>query len=397
MKKKNLLWALAACLVFAGLTSCSDDDDNGGGGGGGNTPYVRFLVMNEGSLGQSNSTISGILSDDSVDRDIYKTYNNRNLGAVGQSITLYDNKYYISVTNSHKIEILNASTFKLEETITHEGSAFSPHTFVVFDNNKDLAFITDNGSNNVWLLNFDEDDMFGKIDVGMTTQHATLLKNKIYFIRSSYDDVTYESTVELCYIKIEDIEEYIEDISTPNATPVVPTVHVTPYEPVFHSQLVRDKEFKLWITTEDGILRIDPDDDEINQAFYFSGFPNATISGSYNARIAVNDTYNRIYFNVKKEVGGGELKDYIYSISVGVQLESLEETLENAIVFECTDVEELYNIGLSPTTEEVPSVFVMDAGNYYSNGKVVEYSMTGEKLNTYSVGVNPYAMHYILR
>ncbi len=92
-----------------------------------------FFVLNEGSFGAGNASITFVHEDFSlVEQEIFKTVNGRPLGDTAQSIYILEEKAYIIVNGSNKIEVVNR--FTMESIATIEGSAIkNPRYMVVHD------------------------------------------------------------------------------------------------------------------------------------------------------------------------------------------------------------------------------------------------------------------------
>lgn len=77
------------------------------------------FVINEGLYNQTSGTISFYNPDSqSSQQDIFKWVNERDLGNVVQSMTLHNDRAYIVVNNSNKIEVVQSNTFEQVVQIT---------------------------------------------------------------------------------------------------------------------------------------------------------------------------------------------------------------------------------------------------------------------------------------
>ena len=113
---KRSIYLFIATLVLA---SCSSDDDD--------TIIIEplgnyefgFFVTNEGPFGTGTGTVS-FISDDftGVEHTIFNNVNSSDLGNIVQSMGFAEEKAYIVVNNSHKIEVVNRYTFESLATIT---------------------------------------------------------------------------------------------------------------------------------------------------------------------------------------------------------------------------------------------------------------------------------------
>jgi hypothetical protein len=118
-----------------------------------------FFVCNEGNFGSGNAGISYINTvTNKVEEDIYKTQNSESLGDVCQSMSCFNNKFYIVVNNSSKIEIVDAGNFKKKATIN---GFTSPRYFLPVSASK--AYVTDIYSNKIFIVDLNQNIITGSI------------------------------------------------------------------------------------------------------------------------------------------------------------------------------------------------------------------------------------------
>lgn len=114
--KFNRLFQLLLALILVINVSCSDDEyvmpsrgdyENG------------YFIANEGNFGTPTASVSFISKDLSVlENDIYKKNNNENLGDVLQTITFSDDRAFLLLNNSNKVQVVNRYNFKKTGEIT---------------------------------------------------------------------------------------------------------------------------------------------------------------------------------------------------------------------------------------------------------------------------------------
>ena len=100
----------ASLLALLALASCGPSSDKAV------TPAVdtsNVFVINEGNFGHSNGSISlfNKTSKTVTNLDVFQSVNNRGLGDVVQSMAVQNNKGYIVVNNSNKIEVVTLPAF----------------------------------------------------------------------------------------------------------------------------------------------------------------------------------------------------------------------------------------------------------------------------------------------
>ena len=92
-----------------------------------------IFITNEGIYGQTSGTISHYNPDSgTVTQKIFKTKNGRDLGNVVQSMTFVNDKAYIVVNNSNKIEVANANNF---EEFAQISNLLQPRYMLAIDTN----------------------------------------------------------------------------------------------------------------------------------------------------------------------------------------------------------------------------------------------------------------------
>jgi YVTN family beta-propeller protein len=92
-------------------------------------------ILNEGGFTKSNASLSVFLPDShKVYADVFFAANNRSLGDVGNDIVFHNNKAYIVMNNSHRIEVISMSTHASLATIPVPGN--SPFKMVIVNASK---------------------------------------------------------------------------------------------------------------------------------------------------------------------------------------------------------------------------------------------------------------------
>jgi len=160
---KLLLTALTVSLLFTG---CSNDDDAPQL----STPVTGeyedgLFILNEGNFGGGNSEVSFLSYDMQLENGIFSGINqDMELGDTGQSIGFYGNNAYIVMNNSQAVQIVNRYTFAHLATIAQ---GFSNPRFIAFAGNK--AYVTNwgDGTN-------PNDDYIAVVDLGSNTVMSTI-------------------------------------------------------------------------------------------------------------------------------------------------------------------------------------------------------------------------------
>lgn len=139
MKFSKLILVAFISSIF--LVSCSDDDNNTN-----DTPLGSYdngvLILNQGNFGQGNSSISYLSNDfETFQNNIYTLVNpTLTLGDTGQDIGLYENLAFVVLNYSNKIEVVNRYTLEHVASIT---TGLNNPRYITFSNGK--GFITNWG------------------------------------------------------------------------------------------------------------------------------------------------------------------------------------------------------------------------------------------------------------
>ena len=165
---KTNKWLQLAFLMMVFLTSCSSEDTTP-------SPYVPqgdfdsgVLVLNEGNMGSTNTTISFISFDLSrTQNDIFGGVNNDILGDTAQSIGFNGNLAYIVVNASDKIIVANRYTMLKVGEIN---AGLSKPRYIAFANGK--GYVTNWGS-----LSGNGTGSIKVIDLGSNNVTATIVVN----------------------------------------------------------------------------------------------------------------------------------------------------------------------------------------------------------------------------
>jgi len=193
MKKLFFYPAIFSVLLFTACSDINNPDEDG------NLPKEakRLLILNEGGMGQNNSTLANYdLSTNTVDNDYFLTINQRGLGDTANDMLKYGSKLYVSVNGSGTIEVIDAWNGKSIRQIpmkTEEGASKQPRQLASY-----------NGK--VYVTSFDDTvtridtatlQIDGSIKVGLDPDGIVIKNNKIYVANSGGLNYMngYDSTV----------------------------------------------------------------------------------------------------------------------------------------------------------------------------------------------------------
>ena len=317
MKNLNTLIAIFIPVIL--FSSCKNTPES--------TPSIvpnnlnGVFICNEGAFGQGNGSISFLNTDSNTfSEDLYFAANNLPLGDVAQSIALYDNRAFIAVNNSQKMEVVSLENFKRITTI--QGLS-SPRFFI---GNGSKGYISDWISDNVYVLNLNNYQIIDTIPAGSGPEEMLIVNNKLYVCNSGGfgDDST---------ITVIDI----------NSNSVIATIN-TPLNP---SSIKLDKDGKVWAlckgslgsdytpTPDDAagaLIQINPSSNAIEQQFTFA-------YNSHPVKMQINKSKDELFFLDGEYGYAGEIK----KLSIYAATQSPATIVSSSF----------YGLGINPTTNEI--------------------------------------------
>ncbi len=298
------------------------------------------LIINEGNYGWGNTSVS--LYDpisNGIVTDYFKQQNGGlTLGDVCQSITKYNNKYYIVINNSNKIVVVNAIGFTKTATI----SGFnSPRYFLPITYNK--AYVSDLYANSIHVVDMNSNTITGSINCMKGTEEMALIYNKAFVINGNSD---------YCYVL-----NTVTDIITDSL-----------FIGKEASGIVIDKNAKVWILTKGSavssqtpkLVRINPISLTIEQTLNFS-----TIDSPW--RLCYNNTRDTLYY-LNKGVCMFPISNLTLPIS--------------PIVSQGSKL--YYGLGFNPKDY---TIYVSDAIDYVQKSKIEIYNTNGSLIKSFNAGI----------
>jgi len=304
----------------------------------------HIFVLNEGSFGASNGSLTAINRDTAlIWQGIFDLVNEFQLGDIVQSMTIHEDKAYIVVNNSGKIEIADANT--LESIATIEGLS-APRYFLPV--NEDKAYVTNfifEGSTTLDIIDLDTYTVIKTIPTGWGEQ-MVMADGKVFVgIMNSYDVLVID----------------------PETDEVLQTLSVN-YAP---NSLKVDKNGKVWVLSDGSysgeytpaLQRINPVTLQMEQVLTFT-------MAATPEKLAINKEGDRLYY---LEAGK------VWSLGI-------EDTALPAEVFISEEGVSFYGLGIDPVTDDI---YVTDADDFVSKGSVLYYKNDGTRIGDFVAGVVP--------
>jgi DNA-binding beta-propeller fold protein YncE len=309
------------------------------------------FVINEGNYNWANASVTFInLKTGDVQQDIFGSANQRSLGDVAQSMTVFNGRGYIVVNNSNKIEVVSLDDFKTIKTI--QGFS-SPRYFEVVDSTK--AYVT-NLFGNISIVDLNSLEVTGTIETTDWTEG--MVRYQQYVFITSIGKFSESTAVRKAKVFIINTKQ----------DKIVDSI-MTGKEPM---GIVIDKKEKIWVLCTGGwdafeppaLLRVNPDLREVEKAFIFDG------NTGVPSRLCINPGKDTLYF----------LKDGIFRMPVA------SGTLPSQ-AFIPSEGKLFYGLDVDPYTGDL---WTTNAVDYVQNGWVYQYNAAaGTLLKSYKAGRIP--------
>jgi len=354
--KKNSYFILFAISILW-ITSCKKEQDHP------ITPplgkyEIGDFIINEGNFGKGNGSISYLNTEkQEMIPDIFQAENNRSLGDVVQSMQIIDDKAYIAVNNSNKIEIVDSRSFKelgvienmpLVRYIVRTGPATACAS--LWGNNGQVVYFNTNNY-----------DVIKTIPVGNGPEGMIQMYNQLFVANSGGLDVDHTVSV-----IPQDTKDGIVNIDVG-------------YSP---KQFVLDTNGMLWVLCSgtgswssiglkpSKLVQIDPISLEVIQEVNL--FENIQVGS-----IGIDPTGTVIV------VGGGFGVNGLYKVFVNHPAPPAEAFISG----------DFYGFSIDSSNDDI---YVADAGDYMNPGSIHRYSFLGEKMNDFVAGIIPNGVYFRL-
>ena len=311
-----------------------------------------LFIVCEGNFQYGNASLSFYNpANQEIQNEIFFRANGMKLGDVAQSMTIYDDKAWIAVNNSHVIFAIDPNTFKELGRIEN---LTSPR-YVYFINNK-KAYVSQIWDNRIFIVDPSNYSISGHIEVpGMSMQSGSTEQMVGYDKFVFCTCWSYQNKI----IKIDtETDSVVEELN----------VGVQP------SSLVKDYHNRLWTLTDGGyqnsiygyeapaLFCIDPESFSVVKYFPFK-------LGDAPSELVIDGSGENIYW----------INNDIWSMSVD------SDVLPSFPVVEYKNTR-FYGLTIDPKNSDI---YVADAVDFMQQGMILHYSASGDFINQFYVGVAP--------
>lgn len=342
----NKLIIASICFIFT-ILACSKDENSVS-----NNYATGTFVVNEGPFQTGTGTITYYDGTNAIQNVFEKENNDNVLGNIAQSMIKFNDKYFISINNANKIQIVNAKTFKAIGSI----DVILPRFFAA-NNSKLYATswsedFTTGAINEIDPINF---KVIKSIVINGLVDKMVIKNDVLYATIGSTPGVTHPNHVLVLDTKTNTITDTIAVGDNPN-------------------DLVIDKNGDIWV---------------ICSGFGAWPDPNLATAGSMHRISGNTSVFNYTLPTDSKGITIDAAGEYIYYLSDG-------KVMQHAVSNTTTVDKEIttgyyYSIGLNKDTGEL---FLGNPLDYQGAGKIDIIHPLTLKRKEFTSGVIPSSFYF---
>lgn len=299
-----------------------------------------IIVVNEGNFMWGNSSISLYnTTSKTISNNVFFQVNGYGLGDVAQSMTVINDKGYIVVNNSSKVEVVDISTFS---SIGQISGLTSPR--YVLPINSNLAYVTDLYANKIHVVDYNNYNIVSSINVNGWCEELIKSGNYVYTLNHGGSNL-YKIDV--------NFHQVVDSLSLAKGP----------------SGLVLDVNNNLWVLSNGGsavenpeLVKIDLNTFTVLLKFVF---PNINQSPS---RLVTNKQKDNLYYIDDNDV---------YKINTNASTLPLNPLFSTGNTI-------LYNIFIDDDL-----IYLTDAIDYVQQGNLLIYNQSGVLKRTFKTGIIP--------
>ena len=346
MIKNNFLIILLSVLVLA---SCQNDSIRP------NVPIGLYengyFVTNEGNFGTGNGSLSFIDDRGSVSNNIFAQTNSFSLGDVVQSMEIINEKAYIVVNNSSKIEVANIDSMAHVATIN---GLISPRYILQVSNER--AYISDWGIGGIHVLDLNTNSIISNISTGQGPEKMLIKDNKAYIcnvggfgLDNTVSVIDTENDVLITNINVGDKPNSI--VEDANGNIWVLAGGNTEY----------DANWNVVAETPGELTTINSETNNVDGSVVFE-------VGDHPKDLIIDDNGTTLYFS------NGSWSKSVYSFNIYNNMLS-----ENPIINKS-----FYSLGYNDN-----HIYGTDVKDYVQNGWTYKFNTNGQVVDSNEVGIIP--------
>jgi YVTN family beta-propeller protein len=343
MKKMNRGYLIATVLLTV-ISGCKDDPASPPENV---LPTARGVyIVNEGLFGQGNASLSYLDFDSGqMENGVFQAANGRALGDVGNHIVVRNGTAYIVVNNSHKVEIIETQTHRSLGTID-AGAGTSPRQLALASDT--LGLLTNLYDASVSVLGLGSQTVIGRIPVGTNPEGIAISSGTAFVANSGFGSGNTVTVI---------------DLSTLTAAGSI----VVADNP---ADVVRTSDGKIYVLCAGAYGDFnDPNDDT----------PAKIMVIEPSSRTVVDSIL--IGGHAFRMSAGKDNEVYVVAETSVLQINTQTHAVVGPFV-----PGTYYGVGVE---EESGDVYIADARDFVTPGRVLAYSPGGAMINEHTVGLIP--------
>ncbi|CAG5076287.1 YncE family protein [Parvicella tangerina] len=301
------------------------------------------LIGCEGNFGWGNASITKYEPVSKVvSQQVFQSINGFSLGDVLQSFCIYQDKLYLIINNSGKVEVIDTASY------THVGAitGLNSPRFMVTHGTR--GYISDLYSNGISIVDLGANQVVDTIPVGRWSEHLLIDNNMLYIACPDTNWVLkYDLTT----------EGYVDTM----------VIGKSP------GKIVKVNNGNLWMLCSGGYQ------EEIPTLHEYDG---TTISKTLSFG-SITDNPSMLTYD--------SIHDRLFYLNDGLfTLELTSSSLPSIPVINSTNAT-FYGLGIDPNNRDI---YITDAVDYVQSGRVLRFDSLYHPVDTFSTGIIPQAIWF---
>jgi hypothetical protein len=301
-----------------------------------------MLIGSEGNFQWGNASLSFLdKQNGTLYEDVYRTVNQKPLGDVLQSICIWEDKIYLVLNNSGKIEIVNKHSFKSEGSII---GLRAPRFMLPIS--AQTAYVSDLYDNHIAVVNLNTLKVSSKIACPGWTEEMLKYGEKVFVCNK------YQSYL------------YVIDAKTNMLTDSI----FIGYGAI---SLALDKNNKLWVLTtgnasgnnkvEPQLHCLSPTQNSIEKTIVLG-------MGNLPIKLLMNETKDKLFWLVQD----------VWSMNI-------TEAVKPTTAFIPSNGKTFYGLGYDSYQKQI---LITDAKDYVQKSEILIYNENGKYIKSFRAGIN---------
>lgn len=369
-------YLLVGLLFSCGLTACDKEEGGGSSDPGKKDPEEivtsgdGVFILNEGNMNAGNASLSFYNpKTKEVQNGVFQRVNDRKLGDVGQSMTLYDKTVFIAVENSGIVWGIDTDNFKVKGQLEAKGTNITNPRYVHVVN-AEKAYVSDLYSPYINIFNPKDLKYKGSISL-----EGANLNEMGFGYYSTEEMVQYGDYV---FVVCWSYSNKILVIDT-RTDKLAGEIVLSSWQP---KSMRLDKNGKLWVITDGGY--------SFGSTSFSDNVPHLYRIDAATRKIELDQALDTDNASVQIEMNGAKDKLYIINNDIYCMAVTDAHLPVRPFIEARTngkgEKNKLYGVGVDPKNGDV---YVADAVDYQQSGMIYRYDEKGVLIDAFRVGINP--------